>query len=90
MTEFLSVALALNEGETSDWVKTQYGYHLIRVDSTQLDSLKEYQEFYSAILSNDTTLELNIIWNKAVELNVDFMGNEELKAELLKYMGIED
>lgn len=90
VTEFLSVALALNEGETSDWVKTQYGYHLIRVDSTQLDSLKEYQEFYSAILSNDTTLELNIIWNKAVELNVDFMGNEELKAELLKYMGIEE
>lgn len=90
VTEFLSVALALNEGETSDWVKTQYGYHLIRVDSTQLDSLKEYQEFYSAILSNDTTLELNIIWNKAVELNVNFMGNEELKAELLKYMGIEE
>lgn len=90
VTEFLSVALALNEGETSDWVKTQYGYHLIRVDSTQLDSLKEYQEFYSAILSNDTTLELNIIWNKAVELNVDFMGNEELKADLLKYMGIEE
>ena len=50
----------------------------------------EYQEFYDAILANDTTLELNIIWDKAQELNVDFMGNEELKAELLKYMGIEE
>ncbi len=88
--EFLSAALALNEGETSDWVKTQYGYHLITVNSTQLDALKEYQEFYDAILANDTTLELNIIWDKAKELNVDFMGNEELKAELLKYMGIEE
>lgn len=88
--EFLSVALALNEGETSDWVKTKYGYHLIRIESTQLDKLKEYQEFYSAILANDTTLELNIIWDKAVELKVDFMGNDDLKAELLKYMGIEE
>ncbi len=88
--EFLTAALSLNEGETSDWVKTQYGYHLIRIESTQLDKLKEYQEFYSAILANDTTLELNIIWDKAVELNVDFMGNDDLKAELLKYMGIEE
>lgn len=88
--EFLTAALSLNEGETSDWVKTQYGYHLIRIESTQLDKLKEYQEFYSAILANDTTLELNIIWDKAVKLNVDFMGNDDLKAELLKYMGIEE
>ena len=63
---------------------------LDRLNPLQLDALKEYQEFYDAILANDTTLELNIIWDKAKELNVDFMGNEELKAELLKYMGIEE
>jgi foldase protein PrsA len=88
--EFLTTALALNEGEVSDWVKTTYGYHLIRVDSTQLEALKEYQEFYDALLASDTTLEPKIIWAKAQELNVDFMGNDELKAELLKFMGIEE
>lgn len=88
--EFLTTALALNEGEVSDWVKTTYGYHLIRVDSTQLDALKEYQEFYDALLASDATLEPKVIWAKAQELNVDFMGNDELKAELLKFMGIEE
>lgn len=88
--EFLSAALALNEGEISDWVKTQYGYHLIRVDSTNLETLKEYQEFYDALLASDTTLEPTIVWAKAQELNIDFMGNDELKAELLSFMGIEE
>jgi foldase protein PrsA len=90
VAEFLSTALALNEGEVSDWVKTEYGYHLIRVDATQLETLKEYQEFYDALLASDTTLEPTIIWAKAQELNVDFMGNDELKAELLSFMGIEE
>lgn len=90
VAEFLSTALALNEGEVSDWVKTEYGYHLIRVDSTQLETLKEYQEFYDALLASDTTLEPTIVWAKAQELNIDFMGNDELKAELLSFMGIEE
>lgn len=90
VAEFLSAALSLSEGGVSDWVKTEYGYHLIRVDSIQLETLKEYQEFYDALLASDTTLEPTIIWAKAQELKVDFMGNDELKAELLSFMGIEE
>lgn len=90
VAEFLSAALSLNEGGLSDWVKTEYGYHLIRVDSIQIDKLKEYQEFYDALLVSDTTLEPTIIWAKAQELNIDFVGNDELKAELLSFMGIEE
>ncbi len=88
--EFLNAALSLKEGEVSDWVKSDYGYHLIRVNSTQLEALKEYQEFYDALLASDTTLETTIIWAKAQELKIDFMGNDELKAELLSFMGIEE
>ncbi len=88
---FLNAALALTEaGQVSDWIQTSYGWHLIRVDAMDLESLKEYQEFYTAILSTDPSLQANVIWSKAKELNVDFLGNDELKAEILNYMGIEE
>lgn len=88
--EFLAATLALGEGEISDWVKTEYGYHLIRVDSLSIDRLKDEQAFYDALLASDATLEANVIWSKAEELGVDFKGDEALKAELLTYMGIEE
>lgn len=87
--EFLSAALALGEGEVSDWVKTSYGYHLIRVDSISIDRLKQEQAFYDALLKSDASLEAKIIWSKAEELGV-VIEDENLKAELLAYMGIEE
>ena len=89
-TAFLDAAMALNEGQVSDWIETSYGYHLIRVDAANLDALKEYQEFYSAIAQADTKIQATVIWNKAEELNVDFLGNDELKAKIMSYMGIEE
>lgn len=86
---FLNTALELqNEGDISEWIQTTYGYHLIRLEATNLDSLKEYQEFYDAIVGNDPTIQSNLIWAKAQELGVDFNGNDELKAEILAYMNI--
>ena len=87
--EFLAAALALGEGEVSDWVKTEYGYHLIRVDSLAIDRLKEEQAFYDALLASDVALEANIVWTKAEELGV-VINDEALKTELLAYMGIEE
>lgn len=90
VAEFLAGALALEEGQISDWVKTEYGYHLIRVDATNLEALKGYQEFYDAILASDYSIQTKVIWNKAKELNVDFMGDDALKAEIMTFMGIEE
>ena len=38
--EFLEVSLALKEGEISDYVISQFGYHFIKVDSTNKEELK--------------------------------------------------
>jgi foldase protein PrsA len=88
--EFKLAALSLEAGELSDWVMTTYGYHLIRMDANDLNALKNYQEFYDALLGQDQALQSRIIWEKAEALNVDFFGNDELMASLKKYMGIED
>lgn len=88
--EFKLAALSLGAGEFSDWVMTTYGYHLIRVDANDLESLKNYQEFYDALLGQDQALQSRIIWEKAEALDVDFFGDDELIASLKQYMGIED
>lgn len=48
--EFLDAALALNEGEVSGWVQTQYGYHKIKVDVTGKDKLLAIPEIKEKII----------------------------------------
>lgn len=40
VTEFLNACMALNEGEVSGQVKTDYGIHFIKVDSTDPERMK--------------------------------------------------
>lgn len=86
--EFLEGALALNEGERSEWIKTDYGYHLIQIDSTSFDSFKDDNNFYSQLFTVYPELQGYAIWAKAEEIGIDFNGNTELEAELRTYMGI--
>lgn len=88
--EFLAAALALNEGERSEWVKTDYGYHLIQIDSTNYDSFKDDDSFYNQIFTVYPELQAKAIWAKAESLGIDFGGNDELKNELRQYMGLSD
>jgi foldase protein PrsA len=88
--EFLIAALATPAGELSAWTQTSFGFHLISVDSTDVEDFKAYQEFYEAILNQDPQLQARILWQAAEDLGVDFFGNDDLKAQLKTYMGIED
>ena len=86
---FLAAALTLNEGQTSAWVVTSYGYHLIKMNTSGLDDLKKYPEFYTAILTANPKLAAQILWAKAQELHVNFNDNTELEAAVKKYLGLE-
>lgn len=88
--EFLAATLALGSGETSEWVRTTYGYHLIRVDSTDLAELKKQDGFYAALSSYYPKAVFEMIWENAETLNIDFKGNDDIKARLLNFMGIEE
>jgi len=85
---FLAAALKLNAGETSAWITTTYGYHLIKVNSTSLEDLKTYKEFYNAILNANTGLTGKILWANAQALHINFNGNTELETAMKKYFGV--
>lgn len=87
--EFLNAALALDaDNSLSEWVKTSYGYHLIRLDAADLDSLKQEDGFKSALISANSNAQQQMIWNKAKELGLTFYGeqHEDLYDELENFV----
>jgi len=86
-TDFAAAAFALNEGETSGWVKSQYGYHIIHVDSVQLADLEKEQGFYDAMITY-YNLSPKIFWEEYQKRNVDFYGNDDLKQKILSQIEV--
>ncbi|MCR5795135.1 MAG: peptidylprolyl isomerase [Solobacterium sp.] len=83
-TAFLNAALALNEGEVSDWVYSgNFGYFRIMATATTPEKLEADSldvDPYESLTSNyDTTLANTAIWEKAQEIGFDFKGNEDLE-----------
>ncbi len=85
--EFLAASLALNEGEMSDWVKTDYGYHLIFCDASTYETLSMSEDYYSGIRSNNSTMIVQNIWNKAVELGLTF-ADPTVETKVKNYIGL--
>ena len=86
---FLETALALEEGAVSDWVYSeQFGYFLIKCDSTLNVDLLQEDDFISRILDSNEGLSSKIIWEKTQQLNVQF-GNEEIEKLIKDNIGVE-
>ena len=69
---FLKTSLALEEGQVSEWIKSEYGYHLITVTSTNQEEIVEEAEFLEHILSFNENLENEVFWNCLEAKNVKF------------------
>lgn len=85
VAEFLEASLALNEGETSGWVKTEFGYHLIRCDASTFETLKTFDEFYDGINTANPTIVIQGIWDKAKEYGVNFT-DPAMEEKVLTYL----
>jgi len=87
--EFLDAALALDaDNPLSEWVKTSYGYHLIRLDAADLDTLKQEDGFKAALIAANSNAQQQMIWNKAQELGLSFNGEQydKLQEELENFI----
>ena len=86
---FLQTALQLEENEVSDWIFDEnYGYFLIKCDSTKYDDYKTDANFISTILSANENLSNEIIWKYAQDANVTF-ANDEIKDYIMDQLNVE-
>ena len=69
---FLDACLLLEEGQVSEWIESEYGYHLITVTSMDQAKIVEEPEFLEHILTFNENLENEVFWAELEAKNVKF------------------
>lgn len=84
---FIKGAQNLNEDEISEWVKSEFGYHRIYVESTNIETIKEYPEFKESVFGYDSSLEKEIMiehmQSDGVEISDSLLKDDEDDAAML-------
>jgi peptidyl-prolyl cis-trans isomerase C len=75
LAELDRVLFSLNEGEVSDIVETEYGFHIIRVDKIIPPEIKSFEEVKEEI-------KKKLIWQKHNEAYNEMAAQLEQKAEI--------
>lgn len=95
--EVVEAALALNKGETSDWIQatnsSTYTTSLYRVyvDETDIDTIRESENetvqdtLLGSILSSNEGLEVTILENAAKKLDIEFK-NKDVQKQIEDYI----
>jgi len=86
--EFLAKSLELKTGEVSEWVKTTYGWHMIKCDSAEKADIIKHADFYKALDTFNSKMNNQILWDTAKELGMDFLGNTQLEARIMKLLEV--
>ena len=69
VTEFLNKMLELEEGQVSEATKTEYGYHFIKVTSTNKEDIKKDDKISSLLQSYDQTMIYKALRNYEITFN---------------------
>ncbi|MEG0328589.1 MAG: peptidylprolyl isomerase [Erysipelothrix sp.] len=88
VAEFKDASLAAENGVVTDWVQTNFGRHLILVD-TSIDSLKANDDFVAAFENANPTVGYKAVWKHAQTLDIKYK-DDATKQSLLDFMGIKE
>ncbi len=91
--EFKDAAFKLQEGEVTDWVETEYGFHLIRADVMGYENLMASETTAQTLLQNILTNNNDFI-GKALQrlieqndLKITF-ANAEIEEAIMRHYGL--
>lgn len=91
VTEFAEAIKKLEVGQQSEWVKTTYGYHLIRVDSAvTYDEFKKTDTFITSMFKAFPNLDKIITKSEIDRQEFTVSGNEELQKKIEEYYTIKE
>lgn len=86
---FLKAALALESGKTtSDWVETEYGFHMIRNDGSTSEDILKQSDFISKYTEANPTFRGELMLKLAEKANVDYSKNPEFETVIKEQYGI--
>ncbi len=80
VSEFQEHVYTKNTNETTEWFKTDYGYHIIRVDATTLDDFVRLNnsDIYNMIFEANPKILLDITWDQINKQELTLGDNKEL------------
>lgn len=91
--EFIEAGCKAEKGVVTEWFKTDYGYHKILVNETDMTALLANEEIrsdiYSSIEAYYPKLNAEIIWETSQDLGVEF-ANEDIETAIKEYLGIKE
>lgn len=79
--EFAEEANLLQEGAVSEVTTTKYGWHIIRCDAANIDSLLKEDDFINQLRSSNGLTLAKAIYDKAKEIGIN-VENEDLKKKI--------
>ena len=86
---FAEEALRLQDGEVSEPIVSQFGYHIIKNSGSKLESIVEDYYFINELGNNNPTMTIKAIMEKAKELGFEIV-DEDLKAMIDAQIGSEE
>ena len=85
---FAEESMRLKDGEISEPIVSQFGYHIIKNAGSSLDAILDDYYFINEIGNNDQTITIKALMEKADELGFKIV-DEDLKAQIEARIGSE-
>lgn len=82
---FLAAALSQKEGQIADWVKSEHGYHLILVDSTDPETIQKDSNLAMQIVQSEPKISVAVMNKIITDSKVEFL-DETFEKEITEIL----